>query len=75
MTDNVAVIQGYTKEIIAECGAATLYLLIKPDTDLDSRFRAWDTDMQEFIMVNGWLATYEEPETVNPFLGIQVIPA
>ena len=55
MSDNAAVMEGYTREIVLHCAEHSLYLLIKPDTDLDSRFRAYDTDMQEWIAVNGWL--------------------
>lgn len=54
MSDNVAVLQGYTKEVTLSCASHELYLLVKPGTDLDSMFRAWDADGQEFIMVSGW---------------------
>ena len=65
MSDNVAILEGFTQEVVASCSATDLYLLIKPGTDLDSTFRAWDTDEQEFITVNGWLFTFEfaKPET------------
>jgi hypothetical protein len=57
MSDNVAVLDGYTLEVVAESsdGLHDLYLLVKPGTDFDDTFRAWDTDNQEFISVNGWL--------------------
>lgn len=59
MTDNIAVLDGYTESVV---GTATdgseLHLLIRPGTDLDDSFRAWDCDMQEFIRVNGWLFTF-----------------
>ena len=61
MSDNVAVLDGYTLEVIASCDDLDLYLMIKPGTDLDSTFRAWDTDEQELIAVNGWLFTFEFP--------------
>ena len=60
MTDNGAVLEGFTKEVEANCAQCTLYLLVKPETDLDSRFKAWDTDAQEWIFVNGWLFSIEE---------------
>ena len=60
MTDNVAVLQGYTKEVMAYGGGIDLFLLIKPETDIDGVFTAWDSDMQEFINVNGWLFIIEE---------------
>lgn len=59
MTDNVAILAGFTKEVVAESDAHTLFLLVRPDTDYDSTFKAWDTDNQEFIRVNGWLFTIE----------------
>ena len=37
-------------------------LLVKPGTDFDTRFKAWDRDEQEFIRVNGWLFTIEAAE-------------
>lgn len=55
MTDNVAVLQGFTKEVTADSSEYTLFLLVKPDADFDGRFKAWDIDEQEFIAVNGWL--------------------
>jgi len=67
MTDNIAVLQGFTREVQADSDACTLYLLIRPDTDLDSRFKAWDMDGQEFIFVNGWLFITEDAElTTKP---------
>ena len=61
MTDNVAVLDGYTREVIADNGRClSLNLLIKPDTDLDGTFKAWDTDCQEYIRVNGWLFTFDD---------------
>lgn len=64
MTDNVAILEGYTKGVRGMFRADELYLLVKPDTDLGERFKAWDTDCQEFITVNGWLGTFEPlPET------------
>ena len=63
MTDNVAVLDGYTKEIVAtNAHGCEFYLLVKPDAQLDGIFRAWDTDEQEFCNVNGWLfAIVETP--------------
>lgn len=62
MSDNGAVMKGYTRHVMAdaEAGMTTLFLLIKPDTDLDSSFKAWDTDQQEWVKVNGWLFTFEQ---------------
>lgn len=62
MTDNVAVLARYTKEIVAHAETGPerdLHLLIEPNTDLDSCFKAWDTDEQEFLWINGWMFTYD----------------
>ena len=63
MTDNVAVLKGYTVEIEAENGQGlVLNLLVKPGTDYDDVFRAWDMNEQEFIRVNGWLFAIDEAD-------------
>ena len=59
MTDNVAILDGYTKEVTLYSSEVDLYLLVKPDADLEGTFKAWDMDMQEYINVNGWLFTEE----------------
>lgn len=58
MSDNIAILDGFTKEILAECAEYSLHLLVKPKTDLDDCFRAWDCDNQEYIKVNGWLFSF-----------------
>lgn len=60
MSDNTAVLDGYTKEIHASSACLDLYLLVRPDTDLDSEFKAWDMDNQEYIKVRGWMFIIEE---------------
>lgn len=59
MSDNVAILDGFTREVVASNGEMDLYLLVKPDADLGDTFKAWDTDNQEFIRVNGWLFSIE----------------
>lgn len=59
MSDNIAVLDGYTQEVHAFADAIELYLLVQPGTDTDGTFRAWDMDAQEFIRVNGWLFNIE----------------
>lgn len=54
-TDNEAVTSGYTRAVQIEIGDNSLVALIRPDTDLDSTFKAFDTDNQEWLNVNGWL--------------------
>lgn len=59
MTDNVAVLQGYTKEYFASCDECDMPILVRPNTNFDDRFKAWDMDEQEFIHINGWLWIFE----------------
>jgi len=62
MTDNVAVLAGYTVELFAKSEACSMPILVKPCTDLDGRFRAWDMDAQEFVFIHGWLWTFDQGE-------------
>ena len=61
-SDNYAVTQGFTKEIIVDCahGTVNFAALVKPETDLDSTFRAFNTDEQEWVTVNGWNCDIED---------------
>ena len=54
-----AIDKGYTRSCIADADEYTLYLMIKPDADLDGRFTAYDTECDEYIRVNGWMFTFE----------------
>jgi hypothetical protein len=55
MTKSNAQALGYTRAISCDNWEYPMNLLVKPDTDFDSRFKAWDCDMQSFIWVNGWM--------------------
>ncbi len=55
VANNVAMLEGFTKEVVLESESLTLFLLVRPETDLGEQFKAWDADNQEFIRVNGWL--------------------
>lgn len=59
MPDNIAILDGYMEEVHATGGGHELFLLIKPGTDLDGSFRAWDMDAQEYIKVYGWLFEFD----------------
>ena len=62
MTEQQVKNLGYTMPVYASCLMADLELLIKPDTDLDSRFKAWDADNGEWLMINGWNFIFETEE-------------
>ncbi len=67
MTDNVAVLEGFTKELMAYSDGVDLHIMVKPNEDLGERFRAWCCDEQEWLMINGWLFSFEEvKETSTP---------
>jgi hypothetical protein len=55
MTDNIAVLAGYTEEVFIEYKGMTINVLAMPNQDLSQRFKAWDMNQQEFIFINGWL--------------------
>lgn len=65
MTDNVATLKGFTRDLLAYSDSVDLHILVTPGTDLDSRFKAWDCDEQEWIRVNGWLFTFEDATPDN----------
>lgn len=62
MGDNAAVLAGYTREVFATSSEYDFYLLVKPDYASDDRFRAWDTDQQEYVTLNGWMFDIEDAE-------------
>jgi hypothetical protein len=62
MTDNIAIAEGYTREVYGFADGCDLCLLVKPNTFLDGRFKAWDTDGQRWVKVNGWLFSFEDCE-------------
>lgn len=59
MSDNTAILAGFTRELIATGGEHELHLFTSPDADLDARFKAYDADACEWVNVNGWLFTFE----------------
>ncbi len=51
---------GFTRAVFASSDSFDLELLVRPDTDFDDRFTAWDIDAEELLAVNGWLFEIEE---------------
>ena len=54
----------YSQHIIVHGDGITLDLMVRPGTDFDSAFKAWDRDGEEFILVAGWMI--DEIEEVAP---------
>jgi hypothetical protein len=53
--DNLLLLDEYTVSITASNSEYDLFLLVKPDAELDGSFVAYDCDAEQFIIVNGWL--------------------
>lgn len=64
MTDNVAVLKGFTREIMIETKDHVIFALVKPNTKFAGLYRAWDADAQTFITIEGrcarWNMAYGE---------------
>lgn len=58
--DQEAILKGYIRVVSIEGGCQGGDFLIEPDTDLDTRFRAWGLDWQEWAWVNGWACEIED---------------
>lgn len=54
--DNGAVMLGFSVHKLIDIGGSEFAALCHPDTDFDGRFKCFDTDNQEWLIVNGWLA-------------------
>ncbi len=55
MSDNTAILAGYTREILVTVGAYELHLFVRPGEYLDDEFKAYDADNCEWVRVKGWL--------------------
>ena len=50
--------RGYTECYEADCAACTILIMVRPDTDLDGRFTAFEIECCEFVCINGWLWSF-----------------
>ena len=60
MSDNTAILAGFTRELIGASSECELHIFVKPDADLDGQFRAYDADNCEWVCINGWLFGFAE---------------
>lgn len=60
MSDNTAILAGFTRELIGASSECELHIFVKPDADLDDQFKAYDADSCEFIIVRGWLFSFAD---------------
>lgn len=58
--DLAAMAAGFTKRVYIEGGVEGGEFLVKPETDLDTRFKAWAADWQMWINVSGFSCSIEE---------------
>lgn len=59
MSDNTAILAGYTRELLAEYQEGEMHVFVKPDADLDGVIRAYDADNCEWVRLNGWLFSFQ----------------
>ena len=57
-TKEFALEKGYTQKHNCECVEYNFDLLVKPNTDLNDRFKAYCLSDNEFIIVNGWMLSH-----------------
>jgi len=59
MSDNTAILAGFTQEFIVTGGGEDRHIFVKPNADTDSIFKAYDADNCEFINVIGWNVSFQ----------------
>jgi len=64
ITDNGAVLAGYTQEFFATSNNFDIHISVKPDADLLGTIWAFDHDEQQMININAWYFKFE-PVTVD----------
>lgn len=58
-SDNGAHLAGYTEQYMADGGIYEMHISVKPGTDLDAPFKAFDHDEQRIIVLNGWMFDFD----------------
>jgi hypothetical protein len=51
--DNLLLLDEYTVSVTASNAEYDLFLLVKPDAELDATFVAYDCDAEQFVTVHG----------------------
>lgn len=65
MSDNIAVLTGFTEEYIAypiNGNSDSIFVLVKPETEFASVFKCWNSDTQNFIVLHGYNFMFERPQ-------------
>ena len=63
MTDNVAVLAGYTVPCVVEVNGYSFPVLVKPRIDYNKKFRAFDQENRAFILIEGFNCDVYEEKT------------
>lgn len=58
MADNIAALDGFTKEIMIDVKDRVIFALVRPDTRFVGKYVAWDTDEQEYVKIEGICARW-----------------
>lgn len=61
-SDNAANAAGFTRHMIADGGGlyGSVAVLVKPDADLDTVLLGFDTDNQEWVIIEGFNVDWSE---------------
>ena len=62
MSDNTAILEGFTLEYIVTGGGEDRHIFVQPDANTDGIFKAYDADNCEFITVIGWNVSFQRIE-------------
>ena len=58
-----AMAKGYTQRVLIDAGDSEILALVKPYTELDSCFKAYDVEECEYLAINGWNCTFDMGES------------
>lgn len=75
MGDAIATREGFTRQVMAwGDGDTETLLLIKPNTKFDDTFKAWDSDLQEFVMFNPYGKKIRDLPKIPPLSDKRMFP-
>lgn len=60
-----AILAGFTDAYLISSGMLDFEVWVKPNTDFDTKFLAYDWEEQEYLWINGWLFTFDKLENVE----------
>ena len=60
MSDNTAILAGFTREVMFHGLGCERHLFIPPAADVSDCFAAYDADECRFVKIAGWLGTVQD---------------